>query len=252
MKNSDDPWLSRNEPIPLAENEIHIWRAATNMPPSIGNQLAQWLSPDELARVERYRFERDRLRFMTSRGILRILLGAYLELDPRQLIFDYGLHGKPYVSRESTQSPFQFNLSHSEDLSLFAFTKTARIGVDLEHLRPIPEVDQICERFFAPSEKTTMRGLPEDQKLEAFFTGWTRKEAYVKALGQSILPALDQVEVSLIPGESTQWIVDVDNPEMIDKFSLISLVPFTGYLAAIAVENKPWVTRHFEFRMDVS
>jgi len=252
MKNSDYPWLSRNEPIPLAENEIHVWRASTNMPPSVGNQLAQWLSPDELARIGRYRFERDRLRFMTSRGILRILLGAYLELDPKQLIFDYGPHGKPHVNQESTQSPIQFNLSHSEDLSLFAFTKNARIGVDLEHLRPIPEVDQICERFFTLGEKTTMRGLPEDQKLEAFFTGWTRKEAYVKAMGESILPALDQVEVSLIPGESTHLIIDLDNPEMIDKFSLISLVPYKGYLAAIAVENKSWVIRHFEFRMEVS
>ena len=251
MKNSDYPWLPRNEPIPLVENEIHVWRASTNTPPSVGNQLAQLLSPDELARLERYRFERDRLRFMTSRGILRILLGAYLELDPMQLIFDYGLHGKPHVSQQSTQSPIQFNLSHSEDLSLFAFTKNARIGVDLEHLRPIPEVDLICERFFAPGEKTTMRGLPEDQKLEAFFTGWTRKEAYVKALGESIIPALDQVEVSLISGESTQLIIDVDNPEMIDKFSLISLVPLTGYLAAIAVENKSWVMRHFDFRMEV-
>ena len=252
MKNSDYPWLSRNEPIPLAENEIHVWRASTNMPPSVGNQLAQWLSPDELARLGRYRFEHDRLRFMTGRGILRILLGAYLELDPKQLIFDYGPHGKPHVNQESTQSPIQFNLSHSEDLSLFAFTKNARIGVDLEHLRPIPEVDQICERFFTLGEKTTMRGLPEDQKLEAFFTGWTRKEAYVKAMGESILPALDQVEVSLIPGESTQLIIDLDNPEMIDKFSLISLVPYKGYLAAIAVENKSWVIRHFEFRMEVS
>lgn len=222
------------------------------MPPSVGNQLAQWLSPDELARLGRYRFERDRLRFMTGRGILRILLGAYLELDPKQLIFDYGPHGKPHVNQESTQSPIQFNLSHSEDLSLFAFTKNARIGVDLEHLRPIPEVDQICERFFTLGEKTTMRGLPEDQKLEAFFTGWTRKEAYVKAMGESILPALDQVEVSLIPGESTHLIIDLDNPEMIDKFSLISLVPYKGYLAAIAVENKSWVIRHFEFRMEVS
>jgi len=189
---------------------------------------------------------------MTGRGILRILLGAYLELDPKQLIFDYGPHGKPHVNQESTQSPIQFNLSHSEDLSLFAFTKNARIGVDLEHLRPIPEVDQICERFFTLGEKTTMRGLPEDQKLEAFFTGWTRKEAYVKAMGESILPALDQVEVSLIPGESTHLIIDLDNPEMIDKFSLISLVPYKGYLAAIAVENKSWVIRHFEFRMEVS
>jgi 4'-phosphopantetheinyl transferase len=251
MKNSDFSWLSRNEPIPLAENEIHIWRASTNLPQPVGKQLARWLSPDELSRSERYRFDRDRMRFIASRGILRMLLGSYLEMAPNQLIFDYSLHGKPNLSPVSTQTPIQFNLSHSEDICLFAFTKNARIGVDLEYLHPIPDVDQICERYFSAGEKRTMRSLPEDQKLEAFFTGWTRKEAYVKALGGSLLPALDQFEVSLLPGESSSWIKDVKHPEMNDIFVLISLVPLAGYLAAIAVENKPWVMRQFEYRLDV-
>jgi len=124
------------------------------MPPSVGNQLAQWLSPDELARLGRYRFERDRLRFMNWTGDTgESCLGAYLELDPKQLIFDYGPHGKPHVNQESTQSPIQFNLSHSEDLSLFAFTKNARIGVDLEHLRPIPELIKFVKGFLPPAKK---------------------------------------------------------------------------------------------------
>jgi 4'-phosphopantetheinyl transferase len=203
-------------------------------------ELAQTLSYDEMVRAEHFRFERDRRRFIVGRGVLREILGCYLGFDPQQVRFRYDSRGKPYLVERLDKYGLRFNLAHSHKLALYAFTCGREIGVDLEYIRPMPDAEQIAARFFSTFEYTALRMLPENRKMEAFFNCWTRKEAYIKAIGDGPARHLDQFEVSLILGEPAQLLSVEGDPEEAARWSLKALAPGTGYVAAVAVEGHNW------------
>ena len=199
MADSNRKWLSSPVDLTLSQDEVHVWRADLDLPAARLQQLVQSLSADEQVRAERFYFEQHRQRFIAGRGILRILLGRYLSVEPQQLRFDYTSSGKPALAKTG-DSRLQFNLSHSQGLALYAVTRDRQIGIDLEQLRPTADVEQIAQRFFSAQEYAAIQSLPPDQKLEAFFRYWTCKEAYLKATGDG-LSQLERIEVEIIPGE---------------------------------------------------
>ena len=148
----------------------------------------------------RFHFKRHRRRSIVCRGILRELIGAYLQKDPSSLRFRYEPKGKPVLDEKSGEG-LRFNLSHSEGIALLALTRRRKIGVDVEFLRPISDAKQIAERFFSPHERADLQSVtPQDQTV-AFFNCWTRKKPYLKARGEGISRGLDQFCVSLVPGK---------------------------------------------------
>ena len=224
----------------LESDEIHVWRAALDLTASRVQSLWHVLSADEQKRAERFYFQKDRSRYIVARGLLRTILGRYLNRAPNQLQFCYTSYGKPALVGESGKHVLRFNVSHSLDLALYAITCGRELGVDLERVRPDLVDQQLAERFFSPREVATLRTLPVNVRQEAFFACWTRKEAYLKVRGEGVMLGLDQFDVSLVPGEPAALLGTNGDPQEALRWSLQELVLRSGYVAALAVEGHDW------------
>src|SRR5262249_31830035 len=191
-----DEILRHAQPVgSLRKGEVHVWRVAVEGVQQDGYAFACWLSEDERAREQRFHFERDRRRFRVTRGLLRVLLGRYLCQAADGVELAYGDRGKPRLRDET--SGLRFNVSHSGGRALLAFARGRDLGVDLELMRPVPEMASLTEQCFSPAEREAWRGLPEAERPAAFFRCWTRKEAFVKATGDGLSRPLDSFDVSL-------------------------------------------------------
>jgi 4'-phosphopantetheinyl transferase len=187
-------------PASLGDGDVHLWRARLTVDESELESAAALLSTDELARVRRFRRASDARRFAVARGVLRRLLGAYLDADPRELVFEYGAHGKPRVSPGAGDG-VSFNVAHSGETALLAFVRGREVGVDLEAIRD-PAPLGVARQFFAEEELRALFDLPEAEQAGAFYRCWTRKEAYLKATGTGLSAPLGTFAVSLEPGGS--------------------------------------------------
>ena len=212
---------------------MHVWCATLN---HIEADYISMLSPDELNRARRFRFERERRRFVIGRGSLRIILGRYLNLPAEKLEFRVGTFGKPALM---TDPALRFNLAHSGDLVLYAVTHDRELGIDLEEIHPVANIQQLADQFFSPLERAELAAFPEDRKLDAFFSGWIRKEAYLKARGDGLGYPLDQFSVSLGPEAPARLLESKEGMEELVRWSLQILTPSPapGYVAALAVEG---------------
>jgi len=224
--------------LALTSDEIHVWCVPLDLSVSRFEMLSQTLSLDERMRAERFHFEKDRKRFIVGRAILRTILGYYLNIEPSRLTFCYGKYGKPALADTFGKETICFNLSHSDGLGLYGFTLGCEIGVDIEHIRDISEMEQIAERFFCASEKAFFRSLPEDKKKEAFFDCWTRKEAIIKAIGDGLSLPLDRFDIALVPGEPARLLSIGGNSKAASGWFVQELKPVSGFTAAFAIQGQ--------------
>ncbi len=229
-------WCVPSKPLIFDSDQVHVWRATLDLSPSQIDSFWHTLSSDEKARAERFYFHRDRDRFVAARGVLRAILGLYLEKAPEGLSFCYGSHGKPALVQESDNA-IRFYISHSDGVALYAVTRGREVGIDLELIRRGLEIEEIAERFFSPLEIAALRALPTPLRTDAFFLCWTRKEAYIKARGEGLSLPLDQFDVSLIPGESATLMSTRPDSDEAFRWSLQDLTMDPGYAAALAVEG---------------
>ncbi|MCK4829662.1 hypothetical protein KA005_78790, partial [bacterium] len=153
--------------LTLTTDDIHIWCASLDAQISRFHILLKTLSVDEQMRAERFYFDKDRKRFIVGRGILRSILGNYLDIAPSRLRFCYGDNGKPAVDDTACQRTIRFNLSHSNGRALFAFSIDRELGIDIEKVHDMPDMSHIAERFFSERECKLFRAIPECQKREA-------------------------------------------------------------------------------------
>jgi len=223
--------------LKLNDNEVHAWKASLDQPASIIQMLGQTLSMDEKKKAGRFYFEKDRRHFIVGRGLLRTILGCYLGMEPIQLGFCYGKNGKPKLADKFGEVTINFNLSHSGNLAFYGFTRDGKIGVDIERIRKIPDMEQIAEQFFSVRENTIFCSLPTGKRKEAFYNCWTRKEAFIKATGDGLTLPLHTFDVTLVPGEPAELINIVGNLKESNRWSLHALTPSPGYVGAIAVEG---------------
>jgi len=224
----------------LGDDEVHVWRAALNIKESRVQSLRRTLTADERARAERFHFQQDREHFIVARGLLRAILGRYLDVDPSQLRFSYSPYGKPSLARESGGGDLCFNLSHAGGLALYAVTRGRDIGIDVERIRADLADEQVAERFFSPREVAALRALSGNMQPLAFFNCWTRKEAYIKARGEGLSLPLDQFDVSLAPGEPAALLRINGNAQEASRWFLQELAPSPVYAAAVAVGGCDW------------
>jgi 4'-phosphopantetheinyl transferase len=225
-------------------DEIHVWQARLDVPQSEVSSLYETLTDDERHRASRFYFEKHRRRFIVGRGILRTILGRYLGVQPDNIRFTYNDKGKPSLV-ESKLNDFGFNISHSDELALYAFALGAPVGVDVEVIRPVSDMEAIAKRFFSPLEYEMLRRVPAENQLEAFFNCWTRKEAYVKAEGLGFYIPLDSFAVSLAPSEPARFIQLTSNSDRAGTWSLFHLRPNRGAVGAVAI---PSLDRKIEHR----
>jgi 4'-phosphopantetheinyl transferase len=234
--------------LELAAGEIHVWSVQLDPPPGEVERLGRFLSEDEWARANRFRFEKHRRQYVVGRGALRALLAAYLGGRPEAVRFRYGPRGKPFLESDlETAGDLQFNLSNSDEMALVGFVRGPEIGVDIEYLKPMPDCEQISERFFSESERRVLRGIPGRAKEEAFFNCWTRKEAYLKAVGEGLAAPLDSFDDTLAPGDPPRMLTLKGDPGRAARWFFHHLVPAEGYVGAIAIEGGAWELKVWEF-----
>jgi 4'-phosphopantetheinyl transferase len=242
METTRDPkWLVPPGGLGLSSDEVHVWRISPNWPAREVQRLQDLLAPDELSRAGRFRSQTDRQRFVIARGLLRTILSRYLGLEPGQVRFAYDDYGKPALIPKSAPGTLNFNMSHAHGLSLVAITRERGIGIDVEYTRPpLPDAEQIVERYFSVEEKEAFRVLPPPQRHEAFFRWWTCKEAYLKARGTGLSLPLDRLVVALNPGEPAPLLRVKGDPQETGRWSFRELIPAPGYVATLAVEGAGW------------
>ncbi len=242
---ADYPWPSPPARPEATAAEVHVWCAALDPPEQHVQRAAALLSADEQSRAARFRAARDRRRHVVARGTLRAILGTYLAMDPAAVAFAYGPRGKPGLAGEGQS--VQFNLSHSGELALFAVTCGRRVGVDLEQVRPLENAGPIARRFFSAAEVAAFERLPDESKLHGFFNCWTRKEAYIKALGDGLAAPLDQFTVSLTPGRPAALLSVAAPGEDAARWSIAAVAPAPGYVGAVVVEGRDWQLRCWRY-----
>jgi 4'-phosphopantetheinyl transferase len=219
---------------------VHVWRASLNHPQNRLQQLRGTLSADEAERAARFHFERDRQHFIAARGLLREILSRYLKLSPDDLRFKYTSYGKPYLTDECGGAWLRFNVSHSGELALYALSRERELGVDIEQLRTDIEHQQIASQFFSEQEIAALHALPTDLQHEAFFLCWTRKEAYIKGIGEGLSLPLHSFDVSLTPGAPAALLAVRGDAQEAARWTLQALEPGSGYRAALVAEGRDW------------
>lgn len=211
----------------LGGGELHLWHASLDLSVERAKSLERCLSTDERERASRHRLEIDRLRYVAARGLLRRLLARYLEADPNDLGLAYGPKGKPEMAEGPHAGAIRFNVSHSGALALYAVTRHAGVGVDLERVRPVSNADRVARRVFPHRELEDWRALPSEQRLEGFFVRWTRLEAVAKLHGGGVWWLASRG--GALPDEEHVTLLDVEAPP--------------GYLAAAAVGGEVTAVR---------
>lgn len=218
-----------DDPRPhLPAGETHVYAAPLGDP----DAFRHLLTADERARADRFRLPRVRDQFVAARGRLRALLGHYLGLPPAAVPVRYADGGKPHLPPEL---PLHFNVSHTDGLAVFAVGR-ARVGVDVERERPVPDADGLVERFFSRREWAEFRALPAADRPAAFLRAWTRKEAVLKAVGRGV-QSLDCCEVTFAPEEPPAVRTLDGDAAAGRRWELFAWEPAAGYLAAGAVEK---------------
>jgi len=237
METLDHLWSPAPKDLRLVNHEVHVWRAQLELPPSQVKRLRGILTDDEVDRANRFSFEIDRQRFIAARGTLRSILSRYITIDPGHLRFYYNQYGKPFLDPEFSSYLLNFNLSHSGSMALYAITRNMEIGVDVERVHSDFAYEEIAKRFFSANEVSILRVIPTEKKLEAFYTCWTRKEAYAKAHGKGLSLPLDSFDVSFAPWEPPMLSITKDEPQDRSLWTLLDLKPGLGYVGALAVKG---------------
>jgi 4'-phosphopantetheinyl transferase len=201
--------------------------------------LVALLSPDEQVRAAKFYFDEDREHYRYGRAILRTLIGQYEQIEPTAVPFVYGEHGKPGLAG----GDLRFNLSHADGVALIAFARGREIGVDVERVRPLSDADRVARRFFSEREYGEYTAVFDAQKPQAFFNCWTRKEAFIKAIGEGLSCPLKSFDVSLLPGEAAQLREIRGSETAAAHWTLHSLDPLPGYVSAVIAEGQGWHLR---------
>jgi 4'-phosphopantetheinyl transferase len=227
------PWVDRAPP--LGPDEVHVWQARLDVDDRTVTELDALLAADERQRADRFYSPRDRRRFVVARGLLRVLLGEYLVLKPADIALAAGPLGKPHVVGESS---LRFNVAHSADLVLYVIAAGRDVGIDIEQERDGVEYDQLSQRFFALEEIAALQALLPAERRSAFFRCWSRKEAYLKALGLGLQVPLAKFAVTLA-GPAALVHTNHDRAQH-DRWQLSDLAPAPGFAGAVAVEGRGW------------
>lgn len=244
--NSQIAWSHPPDDLDLHSHQVDIWRVFLDPRIDSVKLIESSLSADESQRAARFHFKADRERFILAHGCLRDILARYLHCEPGQLSFFTGEYGKPAL----VDKKIDFNLSHSGDYALIAIAYGRKVGIDVEKVRQERELESIASRYFSTREVSEFMALPTEQRESAFFNCWTRKEAYIKALGLGLSLPLDSFDVSLAPNEPALLRATRPDASIASRWTLLSLEVDPDYAGALAVEGRGLEFRYWDWNLD--
>jgi 4'-phosphopantetheinyl transferase len=234
LPESGERWMPRSGPVDLPADEVHVWRVDIAGATDAGG--LETLSATERARADRFHFPADRDRFVASHVALRAILASYLDAAPAALAFGESAHGKPFVEAPDAGRALRFSLSHSGDIAVVAVSRGHEVGVDVERVRSLDDLDGFAARYFSPAERDALARMPSGERQRAFFQIWTLKEAYLKACGEGLLRALDAFDVTV--GDAPPRLAAVrDRPGDEARWTAAHLDLGGEYVAALVLEG---------------
>ncbi len=217
----------------IYSHEIHIWWARMDSPEWDVSDLHFLLSAEEISRAKRFYFPHHRRRFIVAHGLLRCILGKYINEPPACLEFCYGPTGKPHLSSKEKNGEICFSLSHSNEIACIGIALNRRTGVDVECIREVSNVTAIARRYFSASEFQTIMHAPPNERDRIFLYYWTMKEAYLKARGNGLSGLNDR--------DAPSFAAPPGRPVVISRFDQQWIIyPFEtapGYLSACCIEG---------------
>ncbi len=219
----------------LGANELHVWAIPLHGDPE---RWGAHLSKAERQRLERFHFADHRRRYQIGHGALRMILAGYLQMEPGAIEFTQGPRGKPYV----VGKPLFFNLSHSGKLAVIGLS-VVELGLDIEKVRHLESLTEIARKHFSPSEFEALSALDGDARELAFYRCWTRKEAYIKAVGEGLTMPLDTFDVSLC--EEPRFLECRDGRGSAADWALLDVSPGPDFVGAAALRGEAVVCKRF-------
>ena len=222
----------------LGQDDVHIRIASLDCRQSDLRFFESLLAEDEIDRANRFYFQKDRERFIAGRGLLRVILSSYVGVPPGEIIFRYGNHGKPELRRQEGRTAIEFNLAHSGGTAIYAIARDRPVGVDIETIQPDFPVAEVAKNFFSSREMAALQALPNVLRTEAFFKCWTRKEAFIKALGDGLSCPLSDFDVSLKPGDPARLLHVKGASEEASRWCMEDIDSIPGYAAAIVISGR--------------
>jgi 4'-phosphopantetheinyl transferase len=221
----------------LKRGRIDIWFVNIDRLVSNLQDFEAVLSPDETIRAQRFRFLRDRNRYVLQHGVLKKLLADHMGCGPGQVDIRNNANGKPYLAGQKNDAPIQYSVSHSENFAVYAFSLTDSIGVDIEKIREFPDMLEIVAHHFTQREKHEIFSCPEDRRLMLFYRFWTRKEAVLKAQGEGLLRALDSFDVAIGETSGGRKVRCTDRT-IEEEYLLVDIEAPIGFCTALGVANR--------------
>ena len=226
-------WGNPETPLNLKPDQVDVWRISQKLPQFALNKLRQLLSPDEQATLNSLQYAEEKEHYITSRGTLRKLLSLYLKINPADIRFTYGPHGKPQL--ECPNKDLQFNVSHSGDITVVAVTQIVRVGVDIEFLNSVSDIPFLSGHFLTGREKKAYSELDDTEKRGEFLACWTLKEACIKAAGLTIRRLIPKLDVCFNPQLITIPTED-GNDNHGEPCYALTFTPAPQYVASIIVD----------------
>lgn len=237
-------WAQPVSDLKLETHHVDIWRIALDLELDSVKRFESTLSADEVERAAKFQFPKDRDRYVIAHGFLRDVLSRYLKDESSHFKFSVNSFGRPSLKGHD----LEFNLTHSADFALVAVTTNHKIGVDVERIRSGISAHVIARQYFSKAEVAELEMVPLELRERAFFVGWTRKEAYIKAQGMGLSLGLDSFDVSITPDQPAILRATRPNPEEAIRWTLLSFPVDSRYEAAVAVDGKDLDFRFWDWK----
>ena len=237
-------WSQPVDALKLESHHADIWRISLDLEPDTVKGFESTLSAEESHRAAKFQFPADHDRYVIAHGFLRNVLARYLGGNPSHFKFSVNSYGKPSLKGHD----LEFNLTHSADFALVALTHNRKIGVDVERIRSGISAHVIARQYFSKAEVAELEAIPIELRERAFFVGWTRKEAYIKAQGMGLSLGLDSFDVSITPDEPAILHATRPNPDEAARWTLLSFPVDPRYEAAAAVDGKDIEFRFWDWK----
>jgi 4'-phosphopantetheinyl transferase len=247
MRGLNVHWESSPAGYRIDGNSVHVWRSYFQRTLVSNRKFEESLSKEEIEKAQRFIRQSDRDRYIFAHGLLRSILAAYVGCAPQQLVFESKQYYKPFLIGPGGSDDIQFNLSHSEDMTLIAVARRTAVGIDVEYMRRIPDAHEIVNRVFSVDEREFLNSLPPADFNRGFFACWTSKEAFLKGLGKGLSYPLDKFSVIFSNIESDGLIYVHDDPMKANRWKIIRLSPGPDYSGALAIEELRSEPEFFEY-----